>query len=86
MVNPNRQKIFEFIIKHKQDNDGNSPTIRKICNACDISSTSVVDFHLRALIYEGKIIKQNGIISVVGGQWRLRRQPITKMLDEIKLQ
>ena len=46
---PNRrQKILDFIQDFMQDN-GIPPTVRDIQKACEISSTSVVDYNLRLL-------------------------------------
>jgi repressor LexA len=68
-------KVLKFIKKYKSKNDGLSPTIREICEATDISSTSVVHFYLHNLVSAGVIkIKGNkssrGII-VVGGKWEM---------------
>ena len=50
---PNRrQRILEFIQDFVQDN-GIPPTVRDIQKACDISSTSVVDYNLRLLDRDG---------------------------------
>ena len=42
---PRRQRIWEFLQEFYSDN-GIPPTIRDIQKACDISSTSVVDYNL----------------------------------------
>ena len=50
---PNRrQKILDFIQDFMQDN-GIPPTVRDIQKACEISSTSVVDYNLRLLDRDG---------------------------------
>ncbi len=50
---PNRrQRILEFIQDFMQDN-GIPPTVRDIQKACEISSTSVVDYNLRLLDRDG---------------------------------
>lgn len=77
-ANPTRkQKVFEFILKFKAEHDGNSPTIRGIGDACDIPSTSTVEYYLSKLEREGLIDrcerKSNNsnarMIRVAGGQW-----------------
>ena len=45
---PRRRRILEFIREFIADN-GIPPTVRDVQKACDISSTSVVDYNLRIL-------------------------------------
>lgn len=70
--NPKEDKVFKFILKYKESHDGNSPTIREICKACKISSTSVVDYYLEKL-QSRKLIQRDSFqsrnINVVGGSW-----------------
>ena len=47
-----RQRILDFIQEFIQEN-GLPPTVRDIQRACDISSTSVVDYNLRLLDRDG---------------------------------
>ena len=47
-----RQRILEFIQNFIEEN-GLPPTVRDIQKACDISSTSVVDYNLRILDRDG---------------------------------
>ncbi len=47
-----RQQILDYIHDFLQDN-GLPPTVRDIQKACDISSTSVVDYNLRLLDRDG---------------------------------
>ncbi|MFQ6027497.1 MAG: transcriptional repressor LexA [Dehalococcoidia bacterium] len=47
-----RQRILDFIQEFIQEN-GLPPTVRDIQHACDISSTSVVDYNLRLLDRDG---------------------------------
>jgi repressor LexA len=49
---PRRQRILDFIHQFIQEN-GIPPTVRDIQRACDISSTSVVDYNLRLLNRDG---------------------------------
>lgn len=49
---PRRRRILEFIQTFIEDN-GLPPTVRDIQKACEISSTSVVDYNLRLLDRDG---------------------------------
>ena len=49
---PRRKRILEFIQSFIEDN-GIPPTVRDIQKACEISSTSVVDYNLRLLDRDG---------------------------------
>ena len=67
--------VLYYIILYKSEHDGNSPTVRQIAEACDISSISVVNYLLRRLEASGHIrLGDDGKsrqIEVVGGRWRL---------------
>lgn len=49
---PKRHRIFVFIREFLEEN-GIPPTVRDIQKACDISSTSVVDYNLKILERDG---------------------------------
>lgn len=49
-----RQQIAAFILRFMEDK-GYPPTVRDIQSGCGISSTSVVDYHLKVLEKEGHI-------------------------------
>jgi len=49
-----RNTIYEFIINYIDEN-GYPPTLREIADGCDISSTSVVDYHLEKMEEMGMI-------------------------------
>ena len=51
------EAILKFI-KDYQLEKGRPPTIREICAACDISSTSVVNYHLGKLEASGHISRE----------------------------
>ena len=51
-LSPRRQRILELINEFIQEN-GIPPTVRDIQRACDVSSTSVVDYNLRLLERDG---------------------------------
>lgn len=68
-----RDRIMSFILAYKTAHDGNSPTNREIADATDLTSTSVVAYHLYKLQEFGKILLpghgKTRHIEVVGGQW-----------------
>ena len=57
---PRRQRIWAFLQEFYQDN-GIPPTIRDIQKACDISSTSVVDYNLEKLKDAGYINRRHDV-------------------------
>lgn len=65
-------KVFQAIIEYKSSRDGNSPTVRELVDITGISSTSVVEYHLRKLAEQGRISRNPSDarnITVIGGQW-----------------
>ena len=67
-----RRDLLDYIIDYKQENDGNSPTMRQIMENLSYSSTSVVTYNLNVLENQGLIKRQYGDargIIVTGGQW-----------------
>ena len=68
-----QDRVFDFIVKFKADNDGVSPSYREIMEACDISSFSHVKYLLGKLAAGGRISLGDGksrTIYVTGGQWQ----------------
>lgn len=64
--------ILAFLIKYKQEHDGNSPTFRQIMAEFDIPSTSIISYVLDQMEAEGMIKllgKRHRGIEVVGGSW-----------------
>ena len=57
---PKQTRILEFI-RSFIDNHDYPPSIRQIQEACDISSTSVVDYNLRALEKSGQIRRDRDV-------------------------
>lgn len=49
-----RERILEYI-RHSFDEKGYAPTVRDIMRGCNISSTSLVQYHLNVLEKEGQI-------------------------------
>jgi SOS-response transcriptional repressor LexA len=68
----NRQAIYEWICVYKREHDGNSPSMREIGQAFEISSISLVDYILNELVDKGKIVRDGARgIQVVGGRWEV---------------
>lgn len=54
--------ILDRIVEFKENRGGNSPSLRKICEICNISSTSVANYILSELELEGKLmVTEDGI-------------------------
>lgn len=73
-LSPKQQKILRFIRDFVRERDY-PPSIRDIQTACDISSTSVVDYNLKALERQGLIRRDREIsraIELLDGR---RRRP-----------
>ena len=73
-----RDAILAFVIQYKQANDGASSSLREICEACSIASTSTAHYHLQALNDSGRIqidFSTARNIRVPGGEWVYREQP-----------
>lgn len=68
-----QQRMLDYLKEFKAKFDGRSPTRRQIGAACDISSTSVVSYHLTQLERMGYIMVEDGAraIRVVGGRWSM---------------
>ena len=62
-------KIFQYIIYHKQHVDGLSPSYREIMLYFGIASTSTVGRIIETLEREGKIVRTPNGIAVTGGKW-----------------
>ena len=73
IVKYSRAAVLDFIIAYKRANDGLSPTIREIGDACNIPSISTVAYILTALQLTGKIAVADGArgIKVTGGHWEI---------------
>lgn len=66
-----RERIFNYIVIYKRSQDGLSPTLREICKACNISSTSVASHYIKLLEKTGRIKRLNASrgFAVIGGKW-----------------
>ena len=52
--------VYEYVRSHVRRH-GRAPTVRELCCALEISSTSVVLYHLRQLVKAGRIERDLGI-------------------------
>jgi len=70
-VKHHAEDVLRFIVRFKQENDGNSPTMREICDGCGIPSLSHLDVILNKLDEAGWIQREGGKrgIRVAGGSW-----------------
>ena len=76
-LSPKQEKIYDFIKDFVEERDY-PPSIRDIQNACGISSTSVVDYNLKALERQGLIRRDREIsraIELLDNGIRRRRSP-----------
>jgi repressor LexA len=77
-LRPRQQKMLRFI-EQFMDERGYPPTVRDIQSGCDISSTSVVDYNLRALTRAGLLKRSREVsrgIELVGRRQRTARVPL----------
>lgn len=63
VLSPTRKKILEYLNKETANN--RFPSVREICNATGLKSTSTVHSHL-------KVLEQNGYISRLAGHRSIR--------------
>lgn len=79
-LDPTARRIFEFYVKFKRANDGCSPVFEEVVEACNLSSPSVVTWHLEKLEAVGLIkrlthetsagqVKTRGIM-ITGAGWK----------------
>lgn len=68
-----QRTLLDFIITFKRAHDGCAPTVREICEALHLSTTSSVRLHLDALERHGLIRcgakSQARMIEVIGATW-----------------
>ena len=77
-LRPRQQEMLRFI-EHFMDEQGYPPTVRDIQYGCGISSTSVVDYNLRALTRAGLLRRSREVsrgIELVGRRQRTARVPL----------
>lgn len=67
-----REDVFQFLVNYKRTHDGNTPTTREIAEACCLSSTSSVRYHLLKLELDDRIRTygdRQRRIEIVGATW-----------------
>lgn len=62
-------EVFDFIVKYKQEHDGNSPFFSEIMEGCGFVTKSHVAHYLKRLVADGKIARVHRRIHVTGGAW-----------------
>lgn len=68
------QKVYDYIVEYKRENDGLAPSIREIADRFEINSTSTIKNILGRLVRDNKIeliSGKAGGIKVVDGRWSL---------------
>ena len=84
-LSPKQQRIYQFIRSFVEERDY-PPSIRDIQQACNISSTSVVDYNLKALERQGLIRRDREIsraIELLGSGRRRQRTTAVPVLGAI---
>jgi len=69
-----REKLLFFIIRYKEENNGNSPSYREMCVGIDAGSTAVIQYHITKLEADGHIIVNRNkarSITIPNSQWTL---------------
>ena len=81
MVSKKQEEILNYIDK-TINNKGYSPTVREICDAVDLKSTSTVQYHLKKLINLGFLDKSDNISRSITSR-TIRTQHGIPILGEI---
>lgn len=71
-ISPSTKKVLDYIFNYKRSHDGASPSIREICEGCNLRSTSNGFYHLNKLQRAGLIEHEANTarnIRVIGEQW-----------------
>lgn len=59
-LTPRQAEIYAYLREHLTEH-GHAPSVREIAAALGISSTSVVNYHLRQLAKAGRIVRTFGL-------------------------
>lgn len=72
-LTPRRLQVYDFLVNYKKTHDGIAPSVAEIQEACELSSTSMVRYHLNSLVLLGMIEcdyrKGSRMIRIVGARW-----------------
>lgn len=90
-LDPTARRIFEFVCKYKRQYDGISPSYAEIIAACNLTSTSVVTWHIDKLVAAGLIKelvietptgkgKSRGLM-VVSGVWSYSQELMEALVN-----
>jgi len=69
-----RMVILNYLKAYKQEHDGCSPSYRQIQRDCNLTSVSVVSYHIHTLAKLGLVkLPEDGTrgIEIVGGRWAM---------------
>lgn len=85
-IKHSRKKVFDFIVSFKRENDGLSPTVREIMDACNIPSSSNTTYILDELSRNGLIAINSGNrgIMVIGSQWLFPAPKLSEVKNVIR--
>lgn len=64
-----RDRIYAVIVDYAKAHGGHTPSLRRIMQIANISSTSVVAYNIRRLVDDGRLEISDGHILVAGGRW-----------------
>jgi predicted transcriptional regulator len=81
----NRDRIYDFIIRYKIEHQGNSPTIREICDGLNLS-VGCVTYNLDMLDAEDRIsISRNKAshIKIPGAKWWFPHELTQKYAEHV---
>ena len=81
-LNRTAKSIYSFIVGYKIANCGNSPHIRTIQDALNLSSTGVVDYNLKLLKAAGLIKKNDKKQITVSGMMMVATDEVTKRAED----
>ena len=63
-IKQKKDAMLRYLTRYQKDN-GYSPSQREIRDACSLSSTSVVNYHLNALEHNGYIVRPRNIARAI---------------------
>lgn len=64
-----RERVYRAILDYAGEHGGNTPTRRELLELCDMSSTSVVSYHIAHLVEDGLLELRDRKLIVCGGTW-----------------
>jgi len=58
-MNPTTEKVFNFLVMFKRENQGNTPTYREYVAAGIVKTHTLVVYHIKILLSQG-LIRRDG--------------------------